>query len=119
MSKSAEEKRQLIRNLIINIIDERKKVTKYARLLVLMRKKIKINNNILPIINIVKFYTKFLDASNSTDTERIYCFYHNIQKELFCENCQKVKVKFQSFVRGYCRHCSYACSTMDPKVRNK
>src|SRR6056297_1904311 len=115
-TKSAEEKYQIFRNLIIDIVDERKK---FANLSSILNKYMRVNKQKYQINQIVNYYTKFLDSYNPKDAERIYCIYHNIQKVLFCENCQQVKVKYHDFSYGYSKYCSTKCSVNSSKVKEK
>ncbi|MEA1973782.1 MAG: hypothetical protein U9N34_10900, partial [Candidatus Cloacimonadota bacterium] len=118
-SKTTEDLRPMLREIVIELVDSEKKEKRNARLTSIMQEKISINKKKYSIKSIINKYTNFLDSYDPIDSERVYCFYHDIQEIVLCKNCQKVKVNYKSFTRGYSRYCSYTCSTLDVETQAK
>jgi len=67
---------------------------------------------------LIRYYTRFLPAS-AEYMERLYCILNDIWQLPRCVVCTKTHTRFDGSVKGYKKHCSMACTTKDPDVRDK
>lgn len=73
---------------------------------------------------ISKYYPEIIDGVNQIEfvenfNQKVYCFLKNITELPFCKNCQKNKVQFENFSKGYREFCSVKCSSNSEEKKDK
>ncbi len=68
-------------------------------------------------LDLLKNFTLFL-SKDAKIGERIYCLINNINSIPLCPICNN-KLKFNRSSKGYYKHCSTRCSTINPITQNK
>ena len=82
-----------------------------------------LNCNTIREIFIKKHYPEFYEMlvnkwTDLSHSERLYCFYNNIENKPVCKECGK-PVKFLSIHRGYQQFCSNKCSNKNSEKIEK
>ena len=82
-----------------------------------------LNCNTIREISIKKHYPEFYEMlvnkwTDLSHSERLYCFYNNIENKPVCKECGK-PVKFLSIHRGYQQFCSNKCSNKNSEKIEK
>lgn len=91
----------------------------------LVTSNLKINNNLDRLI--LKFNlgvmlsldTDFLIGADITSKERVYCLWHNIHDQPYCEQCNIVPLRLKQSTCKYPQFCSTKCSANNNNTVNK
>lgn len=73
---------------------------------------------------ISKYYPEIIENVSQIEfvedfNQKVYCFLKNITELPFCKNCQKNKVQFENFSKGYREFCSIKCSSNSEEKKDR